>query len=62
MTSVAIMTMLFLPASFFAALFTVPLLQWGQPVVMHTRFWVYWAFTLLYGWRPRLLRDLVLRS
>ncbi|KAF2830362.1 hypothetical protein CC86DRAFT_452807 [Ophiobolus disseminans] len=31
MKTIAIMTMIFLPATFFAALFSVPLLQWDQP-------------------------------
>ncbi|PVI03014.1 hypothetical protein DM02DRAFT_726795 [Periconia macrospinosa] len=46
MKTIAIMTMIFLPATFFAALFSVPLLQWDQSPVVQTRFWVYWAFTL----------------
>ncbi|CAI6336831.1 unnamed protein product [Periconia digitata] len=46
MKTIAIMTMLFLPATFFAALFSVPLLQWDHQVVVHNKFWVYWAFTL----------------
>lgn len=49
MKTVAIMTMAFLPATFFAALFSVPSLDWrpgpGRGVVQDT-FWVYWAFTL----------------
>lgn len=46
MKTVAIMTMAFLPATFFAALFAVPSLRWDQNVVMQENFWVYWAFTL----------------
>ncbi|KAI1770950.1 glycoside hydrolase family 31 protein [Hypoxylon cercidicola] len=49
MKTVAIMTMAFLPATFFAALFSVPSLDWrpdpGQNVVQ-PNFWIYWAFTL----------------
>ncbi|XXH01977.1 hypothetical protein Hte_008341 [Hypoxylon texense] len=49
MKTVAIMTMAFLPATFFAALFSVPSLDWrpdpGQNVVQ-SNFWIYWAFTL----------------
>lgn len=46
MKTIAIMTMLFLPATFFAALFAVPSLQWDQAEVVQKKFWVYWAFTL----------------
>ncbi|KAJ6014018.1 hypothetical protein N7540_008609 [Penicillium herquei] len=46
MKTVAIMTMAFLPATFFAALFAVPSLQWDHDVVVQSNFWVYWAFTL----------------
>src|ERR1700744_4598857 len=40
MKTIAIMTMLFLPATFFAALFSVPSFSWG-----HT-FSLYWALTV----------------
>ncbi|KAL5356487.1 hypothetical protein BJX96DRAFT_171659 [Aspergillus floccosus] len=46
MKTVAIMTMAFLPATFFAALFAVPSLQWDREDVVQSNFWVYWAFTL----------------
>ncbi|KAN0115485.1 hypothetical protein V8E51_005029 [Hyaloscypha variabilis] len=46
MKTVAIMTMAFLPATFFAALFAVPSLQWDKPGVVQDKFWIYWAFTL----------------
>ncbi|KAL8346215.1 hypothetical protein RB601_004004 [Gaeumannomyces tritici] len=47
MKTIAAMTMAFLPATFFAALFAVPSLQWnGQDKVVQDSFWVYWAFTL----------------
>lgn len=46
MKTIAIMTMAFLPATFFAALFSVPMLDWGSDIVVQERFWVYWAFTL----------------
>ncbi|GAB1320948.1 hypothetical protein MFIFM68171_11158 [Madurella fahalii] len=46
MKTVAVMTMAFLPATFFAALFAMPSLQWDQPRVVQGHFWVYWAFTL----------------
>jgi FtsH-binding integral membrane protein len=46
MKTVAIMTMAFLPATFFAALFAVLSLQWDKPGVVQDKFWIYWAFTL----------------
>ena len=46
MKTVAVMTMAFLPATFFAALFALPSLKWDEPKVMQDNFWVYWAFTL----------------
>ncbi|KAI1369420.1 hypothetical protein F5Y08DRAFT_293262 [Xylaria arbuscula] len=45
MKSIAIMTMLFLPGTYFAALWAVPSLKWGQSNVVQSDFWVYWAFT-----------------
>lgn len=47
MKVVAVMTMAFLPATFFAALFSVPSLQWdSEEEIVSSRFWIYWAFTL----------------
>jgi hypothetical protein len=46
MKTIAIMTMGFLPATFFAALFAVPSLQWDKPTVIGSRFWIYWAVTI----------------
>ena len=46
MKTIAVMTMGFLPATFYAALFAVPSLQWDQPSVIGSRFWVYWVFTI----------------
>ena len=43
MKTIAIMTMLFLPATFYAALFGVP---WEKPEVIQTKFWLYWAFAI----------------
>lgn len=40
------MTMLFLPATFFAALFSTPMLDWQGPQIIQPRFWIYWAFTI----------------
>ncbi|KAJ2973093.1 hypothetical protein NUW58_g9028 [Xylaria curta] len=45
MKTIAIMTMLFLPGTYFAALWAVPSLQWGQPNVIQPDFWWYWVFT-----------------
>ncbi|KAI1370130.1 hypothetical protein F4677DRAFT_384350 [Hypoxylon crocopeplum] len=46
MKVIAIMTMAFLPATFFAALFDIPTLAWDQLNVITHNFWVYWAFTV----------------
>ena len=46
MKTIAVMTMAFLPATFFAAIFALPSLQWDKPGVIKSNFWVYWAFTL----------------
>lgn len=46
MKTIAIMAMAFLPATFFAALFAVPSLDWDSANVVKGNFWVYWAFTL----------------
>ncbi|KAH7166072.1 hypothetical protein EDB81DRAFT_943022 [Dactylonectria macrodidyma] len=46
MKVVAVMTMAFLPATFFAALFALPSLDWDNEPVVQDTFWVYWAFTL----------------
>jgi Mg2+ and Co2+ transporter CorA len=46
MKTIAVMTMLFLPGTFFAALFALPLLQWTEPRIIQKNFWIYWAFTI----------------
>jgi hypothetical protein len=46
MKPIAIMTMLFLPATFFAALFSMPLLQWDTTPVIKKQFWIYWVFAI----------------
>ncbi|KXJ95801.1 hypothetical protein Micbo1qcDRAFT_157875, partial [Microdochium bolleyi] len=46
MKTIAVMTMLFLPGTFFAALWAVPSLKWNEPKVVQDDFWVYWAFTV----------------
>jgi hypothetical protein len=46
MKTIAIMTMAFLPSTFFAALFSIPSLKWDEPRVIQDNFWIYWAFAL----------------
>lgn len=46
MEVIAIMTMVFLPGTFFATLFAVPSLNWNSTPVVQDKFWVYWAFVL----------------
>ena len=46
MKTIALMTMIFLPGTFFAALFAIPTLDWEAPGVIQGKFWVYWAFTI----------------
>lgn len=46
MKTVAIMTMAFLPATFFAALFAMPLLEWDGSHMVQKGFWVYLACTI----------------
>ncbi|KAG9190009.1 hypothetical protein G6011_08097 [Alternaria panax] len=46
MKTIAIMTMIFLPPTFFATLFAMPLLKWDEPKVMQRNFGLYWAFSM----------------
>lgn len=46
MKVIAVMTMVFLPGTFFAALFAVPSLKWDANPVVQDSFWIYWTFTL----------------
>ncbi|OTB15492.1 hypothetical protein K445DRAFT_22434 [Daldinia sp. EC12] len=46
MKVIAIMTMIFLPGTFFASLFSVPLLHWNEERIVGDKFWVYWVFTI----------------
>ncbi|KAI0890460.1 uncharacterized protein GGS22DRAFT_13870 [Annulohypoxylon maeteangense] len=46
MKVIAVMTMVFLPGTFFATLFAVPSLKWDQDDVVGKDFWMYWAFTI----------------
>jgi hypothetical protein len=46
MKTIAFMTMAFLPATFFAALFALPMFKWDRTPVIQDKFWIYWATTL----------------
>lgn len=46
MKTIAVMTMAFLPATFFAALFAIPSLDWKSDTVVQSNHWIYWAFTV----------------
>ncbi|KAI4702892.1 hypothetical protein J4E81_001765 [Alternaria sp. BMP 2799] len=46
MKTIAIMTMIFLPPTFFATLFAMPLLRWDGPKVIQPAFGIYWAASL----------------
>ncbi|KAK5659941.1 hypothetical protein OQA88_13406 [Cercophora sp. LCS_1] len=45
MKVIAVMTLFFLPGTFFATLFSIPSLYWDDGEVGSPRFWVYWAFS-----------------
>jgi len=46
MKTIAILSMIFLPATFFSPLTSMPFLHWDEAPVIQDRFWVYWAFTI----------------
>ncbi|KAI0465631.1 hypothetical protein F4859DRAFT_500275 [Xylaria cf. heliscus] len=46
MKTITIITMAFLPATFFATLFALPTLDWEGTSIVTSKFWIYWAFTL----------------
>ncbi|KAI1093638.1 hypothetical protein F5B19DRAFT_114625 [Rostrohypoxylon terebratum] len=46
MKVIAVMTMVFLPGTFFATLFAVPSLNWNGDDIVGENFWMYWAFTI----------------
>jgi hypothetical protein len=46
MKTIAIVTMGFLPGTFFATVFAIPSLQWTSDQVVTEKFWVYLAFTV----------------
>ena len=49
MKTIAVLTIVFLPGTFIAALFSVPMFNWqasGEGTVVSGRIWIYWAFTI----------------
>lgn len=49
MKTIAVLTTCFLPATWVAAFFAIPLFNWNAgkgEAVLNDRFWVYWATTL----------------
>ncbi|KAL4888547.1 hypothetical protein BDV59DRAFT_211044 [Aspergillus ambiguus] len=47
--TLALVTMIFLPGTFLATVFSMPLLKWdgdGHEKVINNRFWVYWALAI----------------
>ena len=49
MKTLALVTVVFLPGTFVAAFFAVPIFQWDAGVgeqIISRRFWIYWAVTL----------------
>jgi len=50
MKAIAVLTMFFLPGTFVASFFAMPLFNWDaetQSGVAKSRFWIYWAITVL---------------
>lgn len=41
MRTIAYMTMVFLPGTFFAALFSMPILRWEETKIVQGEFWIY---------------------
>lgn len=46
MRVIALMTMIFLPGTFFATVFALPLLDWTAEYVIQSRFWIYVVFSV----------------
>ena len=50
MKTIAAVTMTFLPGTFIAALFAMPLFRWDAPLskdgIVSRHFWIYWAVTV----------------
>ncbi|PKX96417.1 uncharacterized protein P174DRAFT_448201 [Aspergillus novofumigatus IBT 16806] len=44
--TLSLVTMFFLPDTFLATLFSVPLLNWKPEEAMEGKFWIYWAFAI----------------
>ncbi|KAI6088548.1 hypothetical protein F4821DRAFT_233218 [Hypoxylon rubiginosum] len=58
MKKIAMVTIVFLPGTYFAALFAMPTLKWDQPNTITSRFWIYWIFTLPVTFIVFILLDL----
>lgn len=46
MKLLALMVATFLPGTFFATLFSMPMLQWDEPKVVNGKFWIHWVFAV----------------
>jgi len=46
MKVIAVMTMAFLPGTYIATLFSLPLIQWDASEVVSRPFWLYWAISI----------------
>jgi hypothetical protein len=46
MMTIAAITMIFLPGTFVASLFAMPLFDWTSKNVFRSGFWIYWAITV----------------
>ncbi|KAL4894283.1 hypothetical protein BDV59DRAFT_192625 [Aspergillus ambiguus] len=44
--TLSLVTMFFLPGTFLATLFSVPLLKWNSETIVDRKFWIYWAFAV----------------
>ena len=46
MKAIAMMTMAFLPATFFSSFLAMPLFQWTQRPIIQSKFWIFWVLTI----------------
>ena len=46
MKAIAVLTMCFLPGTFIAIMFTMPLFAWDDGITVSEHFWIYWTVTL----------------
>jgi uncharacterized membrane protein len=44
--TLSLVTMFFLPGTFLATLFSVPLLEWNSEKNLVGKFWIYWVFAV----------------